>query len=441
MNEIVRYITGTPIRTLLFLSIIGVAIRLLLAPFLTMHYDMAFWSGTINDITSGDGLYDGKFYWYTPIWGYFLSMTAFIMNTLCIDTQGLIIQGMNDAYFNIGASIVTGPVFNKMIKIPLIISDLLVSLFIYLIIKKITSDERKAIIGFAIWLFCPLAIWTSGIQAQFDTIAVLGMMVSVLFLLNKRYMLAGTMLSFGACAKIFPALIFPLMLAYIYASGQSREQKIKGIVGFAIGFLAFTVLMFLGPIVTGNFDASLGFLSSRLDQPAGSGNSLLNWDNILYVMPMIALFVICMSVLLAKMKDGIDERFLMCAGLTFASLFMWPLFPTVPQYILVLLPFMIILLSLGYEMKLPIISLSLIITISVIMWTGPSIVYPIAMYTDILSIETLEAIAGPLQSIMGSIYEMLEFVKFIPALLMIYFIFIKHKGSDNGGDPDNATHG
>ncbi|MDR1690860.1 MAG: hypothetical protein LBR42_03320 [Candidatus Methanoplasma sp.] len=416
-------------------AIIGLALRFALAPFLTMHYDMSFWSGTVNDITPGDGLYGGRFYWYTPVWGYILSILSGIMDIFSIDTQGVIIHGLYFGPYAIGDAIITSPAFNFIVKLPLIISDLFVSLVIYLIIKKVTADEKKAVIGFAIWFLCPLVIWVSGIQAQFDTLAVLGMMLSVLFLLNKRYLLAGIFLSFGMCTKLFPGMLLPLMLAYIIAGAPDRSQKIKGIASILIGFSVFTILIFLTPILNGELWSSLGFFSSRMDEPITSVNGLLEWDNILYIAPMIAFFTFYLSFLLAKTKSSLDHRFILFSGLVFASLFIWPFFPTLPQYILVLLPFMILLLSMGYEMKLPILALSIIITVSVIMWTGVGVLYPLAVYTGILDLNYLEAISGTIDSYTGPIYVALQFVKFIPAVLMVYFIYIKQRDEKGGEFP------
>lgn len=436
-----RLLDNSPIRAMIIVCIIGVVLRLVLAPFLTMQYDMAFWSGTVNDLASGSGLYEGRFYWYTPVWGYFLSGMTFLINGLGIDAQGVVIPELSDSIFNLGNSVITGLAFNTAIKIPLIIADVLVSFVIYLVIMKLTSDQRKAIIGFAIWLLCPLTIWVSGVQAQFDSISVLGMMLSIFFLLDKKYALAGVFIAFGTCTKIFPCFILPLMIAYILANSPGINEKLKNSAYMITGFILMCVMIFIIPALSGDLGSSFNFFSSRVDSLGSDGIGALRWDNIIYVMPLLVLFVFCLSAFLAKAKENIDNKFIIYSGLAIASLFIWPFFPTVPQYILVLLPFMIMLYAMGYNMKIPLVALSIIITVSVIMWTGPSMFGPLAAFTDLISTDTLISLTnGAVGKTMTLIYDWIEYIKFIPAILMIFSIYHKYK-EDQGGAVENATYG
>lgn len=99
-------------RCLIIATVIGLAVRLLLAPFTTSTYDVSSWAGVINGINSGEGLYETGYYWYAPTWGYILSALAPLMDALGINVQGIVVPDLssNDIY-NATARI-TVPEFN-----------------------------------------------------------------------------------------------------------------------------------------------------------------------------------------------------------------------------------------------------------------------------------------------------------------------------------------
>ena len=197
-----RQVELTPMKALAIAAAIGLAIRFILAPFTTSTYDVSSWAGVINGINMGQGLYDTGYYWYAPTWGYILAALTPLMDALDINIQGVVAPDItSDAIYNATARI-TVPEFNLIYKIPLILSDIIVGLAIYSIVKHLKKDERLAIAAFCLWFLNPLTIWNSSIQGMFETLSILGMVLSIACLLKGHNFLAGAGIVFAGITKL-----------------------------------------------------------------------------------------------------------------------------------------------------------------------------------------------------------------------------------------------
>ena len=411
--------------------LIGMLIRLILAPFTTMPYDMSFWAGVINGFNMGEGLYESEYYWYSPTWGYILSFMTPLINILGIDVQGFIVPDENDHVISYVYAAITDPKFNLVIKTPLIISDILVSLVIYKLAYNFTNDERKSAISAGIWLLCPLAIWNSAVQGQFDTLSILGMMSAFYFLIQRSYFLAGFMIAFGTVTKLFPGLFVPLMIGFVISKEIGRTDCLNGISKMAGGFAICTLLILLPVTLMGNFEESFYFLTDRIDSYSDSSASDFFrplWGNIFTIFPIIIILILTLTIRLAvKKDDNTDRRFMILATATLLFIFAWPNIPPYSQYALLMMPMFAILLNLDFNMKLPIILTSILFTTSVLLLTGPSIIYPLSMGTGIIPPESVESAIDSWYSYSGYLYYLIERLKFIPALLGLLILAIKNR--------------
>ncbi|HDD56715.1 MAG TPA: hypothetical protein ENG18_01685, partial [Nitrososphaeria archaeon] len=120
--------------------------RIIPAPFFGHPWDMYIWlkSGElglnqVNIYLLGDPVdYPWGFYAYPPTWLYWLILTTFI---------GRLYPNLN---FHV-----------LMIKLPIIISDILVGILAYRIASRLGFDERKSLLIMGIWLFNPITYFMS----------------------------------------------------------------------------------------------------------------------------------------------------------------------------------------------------------------------------------------------------------------------------------------
>ncbi len=408
--------------------VIGLALRLVLAPYTTMPYDMSFWSGVINGFNVGDGLYDSEYYWYTPTWGYILSFLTPLMNLFEVDVQGFFVPGIDgDAIYSVTSTITT-PGFNTILKAPLILSDIVAASIVYYIIRRLTGDDRKAVAGFGLWFLCPLVIWTSAVQGQFDTISALGMLASFACLINQRYFFAGVAIVFATVTKLFPAILIPLMIGYAVSKADSRRCAVRNVISAVIGGLVCLAILLLPTALTGDVSDSLSFITNRVEDYGATdagGFLSLSWNNIFVAMPVILIAVLLLTYWMARTKENNEEKLVVFSTLAICALFAWPNAPPAPQYILIMIPMLALIWSFGYNMKVPYIIASVLFTFSVVMWTGPASLYPLALGTDLIQPDTIaSAITNYADGMMWAC-DKTQLFKCVPAILAILIVLWK----------------
>ena len=75
----------------------------------------------------------------------------------------------------------------------------------FILIRDISGDERKACIGAAIWMFAPLVIYMTGVQAMFDSLSAMLMMLLILLLIRGYRFTSGCVFTVAVLLKFFPA--------------------------------------------------------------------------------------------------------------------------------------------------------------------------------------------------------------------------------------------
>lgn len=422
-----KHVELTPMKALAIAAVIGLAIRFVLAPFTTSTYDVSSWAGVINGINMGQGLYDTGYYWYAPTWGYILAALTPLMDALGINIQGVVVPDItSDAIYNATARI-TVPEFNLIYKTPLILSDLVVGLAIYSIVKHLKKDDRLAITAFCLWFLNPLTIWNSSIQGMFETLSILGMVLSIACLLKGHNFLAGAGIVFAGITKLFPIILVPLMIGYIIAKHQCGRGAIKDILMAMLGGLTIFAIIFIPVTLNGDFSEAFAFILNRMESfesSEGSGFNLLqpSWNNIFAIFPIIMIALIGLACIMGISKRNLENRFMLLATVSMCLLFAWPFFPPYHQYVLNIIPLMILAYCMGYRyLYIPIILISTLFFLAAFFWMGPEMLYPLAA-GNIVSFETLGQWMDVLKQPMLDISRWMEYIKFIPALLALILI-------------------
>ena len=235
-------------KRLLGISIVGLAIRFVLAPFFGHPYDLRIFMAVSWAVANGVSPYsqyvlndifanmahphlNGSFYGigYPPPWGLILGI-FYQLSTMI---------NPNDIYTLVFS-----------LKIPIIIGDLVTALVIYKILKK-KLNRQIAFKAFCLYQFCPFVIVIGSVWGMFDSLVFLFSILSVYLLLEK---MEWSLLSLAvACAlKPYPIILVPLFSIFIYKQTASLKRGISYLLGVS-GFLSlFTFL----PMVVFNWPIS-----------------------------------------------------------------------------------------------------------------------------------------------------------------------------------------
>jgi Gpi18-like mannosyltransferase len=445
------YSAGSLFRHPIFLiAVIGIAARLLISPFAEVGYDSDFWATIIRNLESREGLYGLEGYYYSPVWGYILSFMSVIQELfLNIDVMGLRaveafpVESYTDWFFS---ATVTSVAFNFWIKIPFMISDLLVGYIVYRIIKDKTGDMKKATVGFALWFCCPLVICVTSISGMFDTFSVLFTLLCVVMVRKDKLFLAGVLLSFAVLTKFFPAYLIFILMAYAVVrhrgDGKAAVSLLKASAGMV---LAFLVLM--APIIAeGSLSESLLFITSR----AGGTDAvtfieeLVSKGAIAIYLIGIFLAIVLAFLLAGKKKDELDDSFFKYTLLMVAFVFVYP--PT-PQYLMLLIPFLVIyMLTQDWKFRWSWLLISLGGTAFIL--SGNFMLFlSIGTFTDLMSMDLIISMINwfhtpvlPGVSLMHILYNATGMIQYA-GILSIIALFLKERYAGSRGGPRIISFG
>jgi len=377
-------------KAILLIIIIGVAARLIIGFFVTFVFDIYHWGVVIQNINSGNGLYEMTGYFYTPPWGYLLGLEAFLQDIFGIAnigeraTDAFLLENI-DGFFT---STITTIAFAMSIKLLFLVCDIVVGYLIFWIIRDLTKDKRKAILGFALWFLCPFVITVGSIIVQFDTISVMITLLAVIMLRKDRYIESGVLLCLATLLKLFPGFFIFLFIAHIISKNREDGTANKKLIMFFVSIVVTAFIIFLPQLLDGTLPSAFSFITSRVSEGVGT-STIASIGGYVAICAYVAAMIV--SVLLAlRIKDNRDKErsdaMLFDALLvTTAVLF---LYPPLPQYVLLLLPFVIFAMMRDVRYKIPLILLMVGTTI-VTVAGGPMNLAAIASFTDIIDMNSV----------------------------------------------------
>lgn len=378
----------------LFVAIVlGLLIRLLFIPFL-LEIDSNFWVLVVRNIESGNGLYLMEGYYYTPIWGYILGFVAGIQNSildigdLSVICYDLISYYAVDqySYTDMAASIV----FLFLLKVILWVSDLVLSITVYHLVKDRTGDEKKAIIAFLLVFICPHVIGSSSVIVMPDTISAMFTVVTIMMMRKDRYFLAGICYSFAVWVKFFPLAIVLVLLSYIYikVDGEGRIALKRMALSLA-GFLVASFVLFFPQIMEGTLDRSLAFFTDRISETISYGivSIILALVSVAFA-GLVTLFVV-RHMLTAS--GNLDDRVM---EYSMVILCVCMLLFTNMQYVVTLMPFLvycIMVVDQHYKYIWTVLAIAGVI-LTFMLNTNVVMLNSLVAYTGVMSTETVLAI-------------------------------------------------
>ena len=333
-------------RTVISAVIIGLAVRIAAGLVFNYGYDVSHWAMIMANFYSGNGLYGLTGYFYTPVWGYFLSSLGTVAQLLPLGEWGMRVtaalgfEQLTEWYISAN---ITSLSFEQLAKVPLYLVDLLDGYLIYRIVLHFTADRKKAELSFVLWFLCPLVIAVASVSAMFDNLVVLLLLICLILLVYGRWFSAGVFIAAAALTKLFPVFLVPLLVAYVFVKHRNnRRQGWKNFGLAAAGGLIAATAILLPQMLDGTLSNAFSFITSRAADSSGLLSQLAGIGAVVaYVLILIG------SVILALAYDRFagknpEKELLTALLLNCTLIFFWP---PAPQYLLLLLPFLTVYIA------------------------------------------------------------------------------------------------
>ncbi len=409
MGDLKRFMAPSPV-VLKFL-IIGLLVRLLLAPLTSYPYDAYPFYGAVVGTLAGTGPYGNVLFTYPPLFSV-LSYPLFWGVAQFTDPSsfGVFVPSMIEVSRATGMLVpfITSPTFNVVLKLPIIIGDVLVGLTLYRVVRA-RKDAVSAERAFLIWFLNPLVIFVSSVHGQFDVLAAYFALIGVICFMDDRYLLSGAFLGFGVLLKLFPAYLVIsfgiILLASLYKAlkGGKRLEALKPLASFiaggAISVLAILPFLlssnsFLDYVLRRGTYSSVGgmnawFMAPFLGAIAGEGGGSDGSIPFGLLLLILGFSLTVLATLLVIWKAPVKDRVLYSA-ITVILTVLVTQSVTNPQHLIWLFPLMVLCSSAGGRMARKMYALSVLGLLYLLsLQSGLAFIYPLAQYAGWPSVSLL----------------------------------------------------
>lgn len=302
-------------KAVLLVATVSLVVHMILTAAFSHTFDSEYWLLIMQNIETGNGLYDINGYYYTPIWGYLLSFIDMLTQV----TGSIPILGdrftdliVIEDHWGFQATLAS-PDVNFLLKLPLSIVDVLVGVFIYIIVAHHTGSEKKGLGAMIFWSFCPIVVYMSAIQGQFDSVSVLLLILTIILIKQDNPLLAGMVFALATWLKIFPGVCILVLFGYMLARYRGTERSKQQILMAIAGFVGFTLIIFLPQILDGTLPYAFSFLTTRV-----SDYNLKDTLNMVGILALIVIFMLFMTRSISRKPIAEADRlvFLYCGLLT-----------------------------------------------------------------------------------------------------------------------------
>lgn len=219
-------------------------------------------------------------------------------------------------------------------------SAFVLTLVLYMLSSYLKTSPSTAI-GFL--LLSPTFFLAS--THNYELFVLAFMLPAILFLIKNRYFLSSMLLAYATAIKIFPGLLLPLFLLYVYNSSGS----IKKVAKFTGIFIVFILIVNLPFYIYSPFYWKYAYLQQKVNIQQLDPNTItsllhrLNLDSLKIVF-MVSIIIIAWILCFVSYKRGslnpkslMYLAYLICFSAVFAN------HVNTPQYLLWFLPFAAVL--------------------------------------------------------------------------------------------------
>ena len=360
--------------------LIGLAIRLGLAPWTEQRFDMYIWRLTgayiyvyhLNPFwpwTGAPSIYPPILnFSYPPFWLLIIiafypiwllnSGFAFPQNVNQLWQVGVQTGNVFESYRSFMPTSL--PLLDFTLKLPIIVCDIITAFALYRAVAGHRNAERAVT---WLWLFNPYVILISAVWGQFDSIPTMFSLLAILFSIKGKPKLSGFLLALGSVAKVFPVTYLPLVCLYHWKKHRAEATRLS------LAFLATCAAFLPVYFVLGNGIPSIYLSLASWPSPDWFGRNAivgLTWLRLVDTSSWTGNFPLFLTLLTPlyiiiligfwKMKFGAQALLVSIVEVTLALYLSYTVVNE--QYVLWFLPFAIIALPKERVLRLGAITMS-----------------------------------------------------------------------------------
>jgi hypothetical protein len=379
--------------SLLSTLLIGIALRIALAPYTSHVGDVQVYYIAILNMLNNIGMYETFYFTYPPLFSIIL-FPLFKIFSLFNQFSSLAIMQTSNPNLPI---LITSPVFNILLKTPIFMFDTLTGFLIYRFLHAI-KNKNVAHRAFMLWYLNPLLIFIGAINGQFDIIPTFFLFLAFILLYYRKYTLSGLSIGFGIAGKLFPFYFLFPYFAIIIKNEQKFFRKATSLIYFFLGLFFSLGIVFLPFLLTNTWQDLLHSIFARTTYISSLGG--LNLFNIFYVpyfnflmnllneapvlvnqLLIVIEFIFVLIISLNIFKVDISIKNLIFLHIRLLIIIYLLMFTTNPQYIIWILPFLTVWHSFFNKDLSRILILSICAIIFNLSWNFPF--YPLIYYSKI----------------------------------------------------------
>ncbi|MDH7508767.1 MAG: glycosyltransferase family 87 protein [Methanomassiliicoccales archaeon] len=404
------------VRNLLLIILVGLIVRLIVAPWTSCPYDIyPFYKASVDKL-AGLGVYGHAYLSYPPL-SVIISYPFIAMLSLFLDPSdfGSIQYSMVGVAQTTGMLVpfVTHPLFNLSFKLPLIISDLLLGITLYRFVRERKGKDLAEKV-FVLWFLNPLVIWISSVAGQIDVLPAFMTVIALINFYRREYFFAGLALGIGVFLKIYPIYLFIFYLTFLFSREfdsrcvQASLLRLRGFYAMVVGGL-ISLIAVLPFFLTS--DKMLDFIFRRTGSTSYGGlnfwffvpalpsegllpdilPSVIGLPTFVFILMIILIFLVSALIVRQYANKELDELRSMTLGniaVIALILFLQPV--TNPQHMLWIFPMLLIALvdDKRYERKLYLLT---VLALLYFIWlqSAYALIYPAAAYSNLVDLEFL----------------------------------------------------
>jgi len=238
------------------------------------------------------------------------------------------------------------PLLDSLLKTPVIMADISIGYLIWIMGGRTRKAARVSLLA---WILNPYVIMVGAWWGEFDSLALLFMLLSVHYLQRRRIMLSGFWLGMGISTKLFPGVLLIPVVYYILMTQKSQISKYIASLFATLGVVFSSLLFF--PY---SLDFVIRLLTGRVSPDTGGSNlfSGLSWLILFQQLPSLPripflaiIFPIILALLIFKFRGSMQKADIILPFLTAAFLGIYLSYPTINvQYPMWAIPMLAVLL-------------------------------------------------------------------------------------------------
>lgn len=321
---------------------LGIFIRLFLAPF-TTNFDFETFK-MLGIVTFTENLNPFKFFaFYGYMWWYTLLAVYPFYLLASLFWQSVLLE-------------------NLFLKLPMIMGDIAISLFLFYVVKSSTKNIQSAKMAFLFWLLNPYTIWSSSVHGTLDVFPGFLTLLSLFLLIKKRRVLSGFVLSMATFYKPYVIVLVPFYGIPLIKEQKSLKEGFRQVFCFTAGFALTSFIInvpTLEPKIFINWQSSAQIYTSRFSVTPLTYLWLFQFTGLLDMLPSmflnnyfffftLPLYMALVFYLYMKGKMQHINLATVSQNISLCILLLFLTYPRIdPQNLNWLLPFIIILACLG----------------------------------------------------------------------------------------------